>query len=137
MPFALRRPAGATGRSQKACLSLTCCCLRCHFRNTIYDVFKNKKAWKEMPKDEDGIYVDSPDWDIIFCDRSWVAANFDHLRLEVGSPPPVAACPLCRLPPLPPVPSQPGMCRHVVPLLRRVAGRFPEREKRERAEREG
>ena len=55
---------------------------RCHFRNTIYDVFKSKKGWKEMPRDEDGGYTDSMEWDICFSDRSWVAQNFDGMRLE-------------------------------------------------------
>ncbi len=55
---------------------------RCHFRNTIYEVFKSKKGWKEMPRDEDGGYTDSMDWDICWSDRSWVAQNFDGMRLE-------------------------------------------------------
>ncbi len=55
---------------------------RCHFRNTIYEVFKSKKGWKEMPRDEDGSYTDSMDWDICWSDRSWVAQNFDGMRLE-------------------------------------------------------
>ena len=55
---------------------------RCHFRNTIYDVFKSKKGWKEMPRDEDGGYTDSMEWDIVWSDRSWVAQNFDGMRLE-------------------------------------------------------
>lgn len=55
---------------------------RCHFRNTIYEVFKSKKGWKEMPRDEDGSYTDSMDWDICWSDRSWVAQNFDTMRLE-------------------------------------------------------
>ena len=53
---------------------------RCHFRNTIYEVFKSKKGWKEMPRDEDGGYTDSMDWDICWSDRTWVA--------QVRAPPP-------------------------------------------------
>ena len=36
-------------------------------------MFKSKKGWKEMPRDEDGGYTDSMDWDICWSDRTWVA----------------------------------------------------------------
>lgn len=55
---------------------------RCHFSNTVKDVFKAKKAWREMPRDEDGSYTDSMDWDIVWSDRTWVAQNLDVMRLE-------------------------------------------------------
>jgi len=55
---------------------------RCHFRNTVYDVFKSKKHWREVPRGEENMYMDGAEWDIAFTDRNWVRENFDHMRLE-------------------------------------------------------
>ena len=56
---------------------------RCTFRNTIYDVFKARKHWRELPKDEEGNYLwEETNWDIMFVDRSWVSQNYDHMRME-------------------------------------------------------
>ena len=38
-------------------------------------------GWREMPKDADGVYIDSDDWDVVWSDRGWVRDNFDGMRL--------------------------------------------------------
>eukprot|EP01047_Picozoa_sp_COSAG01_P071932 COSAG01_NODE_11302_length_1963_cov_2.207618_1_plen_448_part_00 len=77
--YGQRRP-GSQGRSRQPAREVVR--WRCHFRNTVHDVFKSRKGWREMPRDEDGVYTDSMDWDICWSDRSWVAQNFDTMRLE-------------------------------------------------------
>eukprot|EP01045_Picozoa_sp_COSAG04_P002101 COSAG04_NODE_74_length_28941_cov_11.557971_9_plen_160_part_00 len=77
---------------------------RCHFRNTIYEVFKSKKGWKEMPRDEDGGYTDSMDWDICWSDRTWVA--------QVRARPPL---------PSPVTPAR-SICSRGLPALRTSTG---------------